>query len=282
MEESEVEDEEGNLRPKKRLVVYEHDLGVNNVTRKETRDLHAGANLLLGVPGGQDGPGGVLVLGENCVQYASESGDVLLTAPLPRRYTTADQKGVLLVACASMVNKKVSVFLAQSEYGDLYRIHLGTERDDAEEGWRVNDLRVQYFDSIPVCSSFVLLRTGHLFASSEFGNHYMFEFKGLGDDDDTACAGKDTDLADFVYFQPRTLTNLALLDEQESLSPVTELLVRDLVGEQAPQIYALCGRGPRSALRVLRQGLAVAEIACSELPGTPTNVWAVKKHVLDL
>ena len=43
-------------------------------------------------------------------------------------------------------------------------------------------------------------------------------------------------------------------------------------------MYAACGRGPRSTLRVLRHGLEVTEMAVSELPGNPNAVWAVKKR----
>ena len=43
-------------------------------------------------------------------------------------------------------------------------------------------------------------------------------------------------------------------------------------------MYAACGRGPRSTLRVLRHGLEVTEMAVSELPGNPNAVWTVKKR----
>ena len=43
-------------------------------------------------------------------------------------------------------------------------------------------------------------------------------------------------------------------------------------------MYALCGRGPRSSLRVLRHGLEVTEMAVSELPGNPNAVWTVKMN----
>ena len=33
--------------------------------------------------------------------------------------------------------------------------------------------------------------------------------------------------------------------------------VADLANEDTPQLYAACGRGPRSSLRVLRHGLEV-------------------------
>ena len=35
------------------------------------------------------------------------------------------------------------------------------------------------------------------------------------------------------------------------------LQIADLANEDTPQLYTLCGRGPRSSLRVLRHGLEV-------------------------
>lgn len=81
------------------------------------------------------------------------------------------------------------------------------------------------------------------------------------------------------HFNPRPLKNLLLIDQLESLSPVLDMRITDLAGEETPQIYALCGRGPRSTLRTLRHGLAVAEMAVSELPSNPLAVWTVKSSV---
>lgn len=53
----------------------------------------------------------------------------------------------------------------------------------------------------------------------------------------------------------------------------------DLANEDTPQVYLLCGRGPRSSVRVLRHGLEVSEMAVSELPGNPNAVWTVKKRI---
>jgi len=44
----------------------------------------------------------------------------------------------------------------------------------------------------------------------------------------------------------------------------------------SPQVYALCARGPTSALRVLRHGLGVTELAVSELPGVPGAVFNIR------
>ena len=57
--------------------------------------------------------------------------------------------------------------------------------------------------------------------------------------------------------------------------------VANLLNEEIPQIFTLCGRGPRSTLRLLRPGLAVTEMAVSPLPGNPTAVWTIKRSMLD-
>ena len=60
------------------------------------------------------------------------------------------------------------------------------------------------------------------------------------------------------------------------------LQIADLAGEDTPQVYVACGRGPRSSLRVLRHGLEVTEMAVSELPGNPNAVWTVKRNASGL
>ena len=62
------------------------------------------------------------------------------------------------------------MFSVQSEYGDLYKISL------AYDGDTVKELRIKYFDTIPPCTSICVLKTGFLFAASEFGNHALYQF----------------------------------------------------------------------------------------------------------
>ncbi len=57
--------------------------------------------------------------------------------------------------------------------------------------------------------------------------------------------------------------------------------VANLLKEEIPQLYALCGTGARATLRVLRPGLAATEIAVSPLPGNPTAVWTLKRGLAD-
>ncbi len=43
--------------------------------------------------------------------------------------------------------------------------------------------------------------------------------------------------------------------------PVIDALVGNLLSEETQQIYAACGRGPRSSLRILRHGIGASERA---------------------
>mmetsp|Transcript_24270 Transcript_24270/g.47531 ORF Transcript_24270/g.47531 Transcript_24270/m.47531 type:complete len:1062 (+) Transcript_24270:1-3186(+) len=262
------------LPPKKNLTIYELDLGLNHVTRKWTSPTDPNANLLIAVPGGETGPGGVLVCAENYVIYKDIDHDDV-KVPIPRRMGTPTDKGILIVTAATHKQKNLFFFLVQTELGDIYKITLEYEEDD------VADMHIKYFDTIPVAASICVLRTGFLFSASEYGDHYLFQIQGIGLDDPTT----ETSLKDlgkpWQYFNPRKITNLALIDEMESHCPIMDAKVADLAGEETPQIYALCGRGCHSTLRALRHGLAVTEMAVSELPGNPKYVWAVKKNVND-
>lgn len=146
-------------------------------------------------------------------------------------------------------------------------------------GDEVHDVHVKYFDSCPPSTAMCVLKTGYLFLASEFGNHHLFTFKGIGDNDETAETDRNT--TDDVFFSPRKLKNLQSSDEVLSLSPITKIHVEELLGEETQQIYCLCGRGPRSTLRILKHGLDVTEMAQSDIPGNPNAVWSVKSNVED-
>lgn len=64
---------EAASQAQKHLTYYELDLGLNHVLRKWSEPIDNGANLLVPVPGGGDGPGGVLVCADNFIIYRSEA-----------------------------------------------------------------------------------------------------------------------------------------------------------------------------------------------------------------
>ena len=65
---------EAAAEAQKHLSLYELDLGLNHVSRKWSQPVDNGANMLIPVPGGADGPGGVLVCAENFIIYSNQVG----------------------------------------------------------------------------------------------------------------------------------------------------------------------------------------------------------------
>jgi splicing factor 3B subunit 3 len=100
----------------KHLTLYELDLGVNNVIRKWSDPVDNGANLLVAVPGGGDGPGGVLVCSENFIIYKNQDHEDV-RAVIPRRSDLIGDRGVLIVCYATHKKKAYSFFLVQVRVG---------------------------------------------------------------------------------------------------------------------------------------------------------------------
>lgn len=135
------------------------------------------------VPGGADGPGGILVCSEDEISFRNQDHPAV-NAKIPRRKNLVN-KGSLIVSCA-FVKQKVKnfqmimdlfcllllthffkeffFFLLQSEYGDLYKVTLSFSEDT------VNQININYFDTVPVANSLCVIKTGFLFLASEFGN----------------------------------------------------------------------------------------------------------------
>lgn len=252
----------------KMLTYYRLDFGLHNMFRQTTTPLETNANLLVRVPGGDDGPGGVIVCSEDFISYFNENHPEV-RAFIPRRKDLPDERGVLITCTSMYKTKSTFFFLLQSEYGDLYKVTL-----DSQKG-RVNDVIVSYFDTIPPAVSICMMRSGLLFAASAFGNQQLFQFCGLGENEAIEARASDAGHT-AMRFTPRKLVNLELIDSVESLSPIVDMQVSNMMKEETPQLFAVCGASTRSTLKVLRQGMALSELAVSELPGTPSAVWTVK------
>ena len=145
-----VQDPSGEAasQAQKHLTYYELDLGLNHVLRKWSEPIDNGANLLIPVPGGGDGPGGVLVAADNFIIYRDEGHEevqrqsaahscfgtllchpyfcsglqrqtVNSTAPIqvraviPRRSTLPGDRGVLIICHATHRTKRGFFFLLQ-------------------------------------------------------------------------------------------------------------------------------------------------------------------------
>jgi splicing factor 3B subunit 3 len=254
----------------KQLAYYELDLGLNHVSRKwATSSVSSTACCLVAVPGGESGPGGVLVAGEDVVEYHHQGVDKV-SCRVPKRKLQPPEKGTLLTTLAMFRQKKSKFFaLAQSEHGDVFKVTLQT--DNAV----VVGMKVALLDTIPTATSLHVSKLATLFCSSEFGDHTLYQFQTIDLDDAATCSSTDPGSSPVPEFAPTVLQNLRKLHTLPNPSP-TSVLVGELAGgEVSPQIYTLTGRGVHSAVCVTRHGASVTELAVSELPGVPGGIFTI-------
>jgi splicing factor 3B subunit 3 len=271
----------------KTLVYYELDLGLNHVVRKWSDPVDRTATILFQVPGGTDGPSGVLVCGEDNITYRHSNQEAFRVAIPRRRGATEDPQRKRMIVAGVMHKLKGAAgaffFLLQTEDGDLFKVTIEmVEDDNGTPTGEVKRLKIKYFDTVPIATSLCILKSGFLFIASEFGNHSFYQFEKLGDDDEEIEFISDDFPADPkepytpVYFHARPAENLSLVESIDSMNPLIDCKVANLTEEDAPQIYSICGTGARSTFRTLKHGLEVSEIVESELPGVPSAVWTTK------
>ncbi|KAK9385214.1 CPSF A subunit region-domain-containing protein [Lipomyces mesembrius] len=266
----------------KTLTFYQLDLGLNHVVRMWSDIVDRQSNLLMEVPGGADGPSGVLVCTEGYIVYR-HMNKAVHRVPIPRRRTPYDDPSrKRIIVCGVMHKmKRDFFFLLQSDEGDLFKVTI----DYNVRG--VEALKIQYFDTVPVAVSLNILKSGFLFVAAEGGSHNFYQFVQLGEESGenefTSTDYVKGDMSDYpaIHVHPRPLENLSLVYAMDTLNPLIDAKVDNLTGEDAPQTYALAGQGPRSSFRSIRHGLDVTEVVASELPGEPTAVWTTKLTAQD-
>jgi splicing factor 3B subunit 3 len=273
----------------KQLVYYELDLGINHVVRKWADTVDRTANMLFQIPGGSDGPSGVIVCAEDNITYR-HSNQEAFRVPIPRRRGATEDPNRKRHIVSGVMHKMKAVFflLLQTEDGDLFKVTLDmVEDDEGRPTGEVQRLKIKYFDTVPVAVSPIVLKSGYLFIPAETGNHHFYMFEALGDDDDELEFSSDdysSDLSEScapAYFHARPTINVALKESIDTLNPMTNCKVMNLTNDDAPQIYSVCGSGARSSLKTLKHGLQVTEIVDSQLPSAPAAVWTVKRNKND-
>lgn len=267
----------------KQLVYYELDLGLNHVVRKWADAVDRTSNILFQVPGGTDGPSGVLVCGQENITYRHSNQDARRVVIPRRRGATEDpDRKRHIVAGVMHKMRGAFFFLLQTEDGDLFKVTLDMGEDgEGRPTGEVVRLKIKYFDTVPLATTLLILKSGFLFIASETGNHHFYQFEKLGDDDENESSSNDfpiDPLAPYtpVYFYPRVAENLNLVESIDCMNPMLGCKVANLTDEDAPQIYSICGTGARSSFKTLKHGLEVSEIVESELPNVPSAVWTTK------
>lgn len=78
------------------------------------------------------------------------------------------ERGMIFVCSVTHKTKSMFFFLLQTEQGDIFKVTLETDEE------MVTEIKLKYFDTVPVATSLCVLKTGFLFVASEFGNQYVF------------------------------------------------------------------------------------------------------------
>ncbi|GMF28830.1 unnamed protein product [[Candida] boidinii] len=250
-----------DIQIKKTLSYYELDLGLNHVVKKYTETLDQDSNFMLSLPGGIDGPSGFLLCSENLIQYKYLS-KMTHCLPIPKR---EDNKDAPTFIVSGIVHKMKRTFfvLLQSNFGDLYKISFDFDPQDSDEtngeGGAVNSIEISYFDSMPVCNSLVIFKSGFLYGACENGDHYIYQFEKLGDDPDqiTWKSGEYPDdvaaIEEKAIFNVKPFDNIAFIEISENLNPViASNLYNPGTVEELPTINAICGSGSRSSFKSLK------------------------------
>jgi splicing factor 3B subunit 3 len=243
------------------------------------------------------------VLSENWVAHAHAGSGSDQAVPeqrvaLPRRQGLPPTKGTLPV-CAAVVGAWGGAawsVLVQSEYGDVYRVGMG-------QGAQGLTLRVGYLDTVVRCNALVAsppARPTVLWGAAEFGDHALWLLeKGDGADEmevegegqgggPAAVEGDGSQAAAQVaaQFKPRPgegeePRHLQAVSEQASLAPIVRLAVDPHHAWRKKETLVLCGRGPRSSLRILSRGLKVDDTGCAAaVPPNGQGLWALWPHLI--
>lgn len=273
------------LKKDKLLNFYEMDFGLNHILRVGSQKVAYEASHLIAVPGGEFGPSGVLVCSKGKIEYRSKNEKDSVSINLPQRKNGP----VGEIVCSVVHQMKKSFFiLAQSQLGDMYRITLDfratQEMDsysmmssDKKEVSIVNKITIRYFDTIPLCANLLIFKSGFIYANSEMGDQYIYQFEKLGDGPGER-EWTSNDPEDNLGFEVKPFDNLSLVNVVNALNPLlgVEIDANSLDITKVPQIITVSGTKSRSTLKLLSNELKLEPIVNQDLPSQPRNIWTCK------
>ncbi|KJY01454.1 pre-mRNA-splicing factor rse1 like protein [Zymoseptoria brevis] len=282
-------------RREKQLVYYTVDMGLNHVVKSWTDTVDYTANMIIGVPGGQDGPSGVLVCAEDRIYYRHDKHPAL-SITIPRRNGPTEdsaRKRTIVAYCLHLAKTRHEFFFfLQTEDGDVFKLNMQMELDDqGRQTARPSAIVMKYYDTFPVARQMLLLKKGYLYIATENGNSHLLHVDDLADDPDfephntftsDGVPSDPQDPTDPTYFQPRELTMTHVACDVPGLHPLMKTKVDNLTSEDAPQIYAIQGTGNKSQFKTIRHGLNVEEIINNSMGNVPyDNIWTFKHRSTD-
>lgn len=241
----------------KQLTFYELDLGLNHVIRKAPVDVPNSTSHVTAVPGGSDGPGGVLVFSTNAiVHHVMGKTSSCVKIPLPKSSTGYDNT---IVVSALHQSRDLFFYIAQNTCGDLFKI----SRDSDSESWAV-----LYFGTISVCSSLTILKSAHMVCLSEQGDSHVMFFESLGDDDHVKNV---YDVAESEYL---TVTQ-TLFQRKPVFGAIVHNDSDHVTTPTLPGVLSITS-ATKQSLKTTTNALTPSIIVASPLPEPPAKLWTMK------
>ncbi|TID30785.1 hypothetical protein CANINC_000701 [Pichia inconspicua] len=285
----EVDYSDEKEKGQKRLNYYEFDLGLNSISILESRQVESTANHVVAIPGGVSGPSGILLCSEGWIEYMCPFKPSH-RCRIPVREQPSEVDSVIV---ASVVHKMKNEFfvLLQNQFGDIFKVTLdySTTQETRYDVYGENvgpglvtTVKIRYFDTIPLCTSMIVLKNGYLFADFENGDKGTYQFEKLGDgSDEKEWSSNDKDVTE-VRFIVKVNENIKLVDTKCDFNQMIEMKVSeaDFV-ETLPELYAVTGTKERSAVKVLHNYLPLTEIVTQDLPSKILNAFTTKMHKND-
>ncbi|AGO11097.1 AaceriAFR382Wp [[Ashbya] aceris (nom. inval.)] len=261
----------------KYLFFYMLDLGLNHMAKIADLELGDGsASFIMSVPdleqygintkanGPEDGDPDaivpfVLVGFDNYVSLKDLRGRYDINVQIPTRKLS--QKTIITAGTVQKL-KRDFFMLLQSNHGDLYKVKILPDEKTASPV-----VTISYFDTIPQAQNLHIFKHGYMFANSEYGNSYLYQFENLDDEEESMLTSVMPGRR--LIIEPRTaLKNLLVADKLALVNPI----LSSQLTERIPLTIATSTLGN---LRVFTAGVNFMDIISSPLPAAPLDIWTV-------
>lgn len=281
----------------KSVVIYEVDLGLNQVIRKKVIPVSQNARMLLSIPVTDTIIGGFCVIFDEKVQYRSISGDVVFEINFPTRIDLyKKKKNLQIIAHASYKLKNTFYFLLQNERGDMFKLWL---ENPAE-------LKLAYLCTDKISNCMALTKTNYLFKGNEntdhsviaivnidsleghsiYGDYYIpipisdWKVDSMSVNQNVNQMRLDSDKFDNFSGQiikpMNKFEGMKIIQNMTNLSGIVDAKFADLTGDNIGQLYALQSGVNGSSLISLKFSFEVQKLTEITPPIRPKALFPVK------
>ncbi|CAL9738129.1 pre-mRNA-splicing factor Rse1p [Monosporozyma servazzii] len=208
----------------------------------------------------------IIIAIENSLLIKDLKGYYNIKVPLPK---CKDHHSTTLITSYSFRSFKKKLFiLLQSNYGDLFKLQIIPNQNDANKPKCI----INYFDTIPVVEQLHITTNGLLFANSESHTNYLFQFESLGGDEPMDS-----------FTVSNVLQNLSILKQNHTLNPMLAATIATKNdGSNQPLVpLKLLTNNQDSIIRSYTNSVDIETLISSPLPPAPKNIWTLKRTTDD-